>query len=193
MAALGFKAAGWAYEGDVPPEKKYVMLAVPHTTNWDGLLLVLVTKQLGLPIHWMIKKSWTEGAIGAVVRRTGAIGIDRSKTNNVVDQMVEVLRGRDEMVLAIPPEGTRHLTDHWRSGFYHIARGANVPVVPGYLDYGRKRAGMGRAIHLSGDVRADMDQIRAFYETRRPTPYKPGAFGPIRLREEDAPAGPLNK
>lgn len=180
------RSIGWTFEGEPPPEKKYVMLAVPHSTNWDGLLLVLVTKSLGLPIHWMIKKSWTEGAVGAVVRRTGAIGIDRKQANNVVTQMVEELRQRDEMVLAIPPEGTRHRTDHWKSGFYHIARGASVPVVPGYLDYGTRRAGLGPAIPMTGDVRADMDKIRAFYADRMPKAYRPELIGPIRLREEDA-------
>jgi 1-acyl-sn-glycerol-3-phosphate acyltransferase len=99
--------------------------------------------------------------------------------------MVAELKRRDRMILVIPPEGTRGRADHWRSGFYHIARGAGVPVVPGYLDYGRKRCGMGPPIELTGDVRADMDRIRAFYAEVDPQARVPADFGPIRLRDEN--------
>ena len=87
----------------------------------------------------------------------------------------------------IYPEGTRSRAEYWKSGFYHIALGAQVPVVPGYLDYKRKRGGFGEPMMLTGDVRADMDQLRAFYAAGDYGPAKPGDFGPVRLREEDAP------
>jgi 1-acyl-sn-glycerol-3-phosphate acyltransferase len=183
--SLSLRLAGWQFEGEVPPEKKYVCLATPHTSNWDGLLLVTLTRSIGLQLDWMVKDSWVKGPAGPVLRRVGAVAINRSRSTNIVEQMVEQFKKRDAFVLAIPPEGTRSRAEYWKSGFYHIARGANVPVVTGYLDFARKRAGLGPAIHMTGDVRADMDKIRAFYEKQKPVPYDPSQFGPIRLREEE--------
>ncbi len=175
---------GWQYEGPVPPEKKYVALAVPHTSNWDALLLILLTRSIGLEMEWMLKDTWVKGPLGPVMHRLGAIAIDRSHSHNVVDQMIAQFEQRDALVLGIPPEGTRSRAEHWKSGFYHIALGARVPVVPGYLDFARKRAGLGPAIHLTGDVRKDMDAIREFYAKQDPKAYDASKFGPIRLREE---------
>jgi 1-acyl-sn-glycerol-3-phosphate acyltransferase len=184
FAALSLRFAGWKYEGDVPTEKKCVCLAVPHTSNWDGLLLVTMLRSIGLPMEWMIKDSWVKGPLGPIVRGAGGLGINRSQSSNVVDQMIEQFRTRDTFILGIPPEGTRSLAPQWKSGFYHIAVGANVPVVPGYLDYGRKRAGLGKGILMTGNVREDMDRIRAYYAEKKPVGHDHANFGPIRLREE---------
>lgn len=184
ISSLPLKLAGWAFEGPVPAEKKYVLLAVPHTSNWDGLLLVLLTRSIGLHVRWMVKNEWTKGALGPLVRGTGGVGIDRSRHTNMVEQMIEQFRAHDELILAIPPEGTRRRAEHWKSGFYRIALGADVPVVPGYLDFGRKRAGLGPALRMTGDVTRDMDAIRAFYRKQDPKAFDPSKFGPIRLREE---------
>jgi 1-acyl-sn-glycerol-3-phosphate acyltransferase len=162
-----------------------VALAVPHTSNWDGALLVAIAQSIELPIAWMIKESWMRGPVGAALRHFGAIAIDRSKANNVVDAMVDAFRRSDALALVIPPEGTRARTHYWKSGFYHTARGADVPVIPTYLDYGRKVGGFGPPIRLTGDVRADMDRIRAFYDRGGYTARFPANVGPIRLREED--------
>ncbi len=183
-ATLSLRLAGWRYEGPVPRAKKYVMLAVPHTSNWDGLLLLMLTRSIGLKLEWMIKDSWVKGPMRPVMHGLGAVAIDRSHAKNVVEQMVAEFDRRDAFVLAIPPEGTRSRVEHWKSGFYHIALGAKVPVVPGYLDYGRKRAGLGEPVTMTGDARADMDRIRAFYAEKNPTAHDPASFGPIRLREE---------
>jgi 1-acyl-sn-glycerol-3-phosphate acyltransferase len=177
---------GWAYEGPVPTEKKFVMLATPHTSNWDGLLLVLLTRSVGLDIQWMVKDQWVKGPVGPLVRGVGGVGIDRSRPQNLVEQMVEQFNTRDRFILAIPPEGTRSLAQYWKSGFYYIARGADVPVVPGYLDYARKRAGLGPARMMTGDVKADMDALRAFYAEKDPRGSDHSKFGPIRLKDEDA-------
>jgi 1-acyl-sn-glycerol-3-phosphate acyltransferase len=170
--------AGWQFEGEPPAEKKYVALAVPHTSNWDGLLLVTLLQSIGLDMQWMIKDSWVKSPLGPVLRRLGAVPINRARSTNVVEQMIAEFQRRDRFVLGIPPEGTRSRAEHWKSGFYHIALGAHVPVVPGYLDYGRKRAGLGPAITLSGDVRADMNRVRAFYAEKKPTAFRPENFGP---------------
>jgi 1-acyl-sn-glycerol-3-phosphate acyltransferase len=183
--ASSLALAGWKFEGEKPPEKKYVCLAWPHTSNWDGLLLIALTQSIGLSMSWMIKNDWVKGPMGVVLKRMGAVAIDRSGAHNVVQDMIDAFAKDDELVLVIPPEGTRRRSDYWKSGFYHIARGANVPVVPGWLDYGRKRAGLGPAIHLTGDVKKDMDAIRAFYETIHAKGLVPENVGPMRLRDED--------
>ena len=175
---------GWEFEGEPPALKKYVCLATPHTSNWDGVLLLALTRSIGLPITWMVKNDWVRGPIGVVLRGLGALAIDRSGAHHVVSQMIDALKQADELVLVIPPEGTRRRAEYWKSGFYHIALGAGVPVVPGYLDYSRKRAGLGPPIHLTGDVRADMDKIRAFYAGVHPHGRAHDKWGPIRLREE---------
>ncbi len=183
-ASFALRLAGWQFETPVPAERKYVALAVPHTSNWDGLLLLTFAQAIRLPMAWMIKAEWVRGPLGAVLRRLGAVAIDRDRAGDVVGQMIDELRAADEMVLVIPPEGTRGRTEHWKSGFYRIALGADVPVVPGYLDFRRKRAGFGPPIHMTGDVHADMAKIRAFYAAQAPTALVPDHFGPIRLREE---------
>lgn len=185
VAGLSLRLAGWAFEGPVPTEKKYVCLAVPHTSNWDGLLLVALLQSLGIPMEWMIKDSWVKSPLGPVLRRVGALGVNRSRATNVVNQMVQRFAERDTFILGIPPEGTRGRAEYWKSGFYHIACGARVPVVPGYLDFGRKRAGLGPAMMMTGSPRTDMDALRAFYAEKNPTPHDPSGYGPIRLRDEE--------
>lgn len=177
--------AGWRFEGGAPTIKKYVCLAFPHTSNWDGALLIALAQSIGLEMSWMIKSEWTRGPMGLVLRPLGAVGIDRKGSHNVVQQMIEEMKKKDAFVLTIPPEGTRKRSEYWKSGFYHIALGAGVPVVPGYLDYGRKRAGLGDPINLTGNVRADMDKIRAFYAKLAPTARFSDQVGPIRLRDEE--------
>jgi 1-acyl-sn-glycerol-3-phosphate acyltransferase len=184
VAELSLRLAGWEFEGPVPSIKKYVCLGVPHTSNWDGLLIMVIGRAIGVPMAFMIKDSWVKGPLGPVMRRLGAVAINRERSTNMVDAMIAEMNRRDELVLCIPPEGTRGRAEHWKSGFYRIALGAKVPVVPGYLDFKRKRAGLGPPIEMTGDVRADMDRIRAFYAERAPTAHDPSGFGPIRLREE---------
>lgn len=188
LTTFSLRAAGWKFDTPLPTIPKYVALAAPHTSNWDGVLLLAMARSAGLEMSWMIKSDWVRGPMGVALRKLGAVAIDRSKANNVVDAMVEEFRARDRFVLVIPPEGTRGRTEYWKSGFYHIARRAGVPVVPGYLDYGRKRCGLGEPVELTGDVKADMDRIREFYDAGGYVGKEPGDFGPIRLREEDAEA-----
>lgn len=184
IRALPLRLAGWKFEGAKPSVKKCVVLAWPHTSNWDGLLLIAVAQSIGLDMAWMIKNDWVKGPMGVLLRRLGAVAVNRDGAHNLVDQMIEEFRRRDSLVLVIPPEGTRKRAETWRSGFYHIARGADVPVVPGYLDYKRKRAGLGPPIPMTGDVKADMDAIRAFYDSVDATGFAPDAVGPIVLRDE---------
>lgn len=178
---------GWRFVGEPPQPRRAVCLAVPHTDNLDGVLLVLLAGSAGMPITWMIKQEWTRApVIGWLVRRAGGLGVDRSQRTGLVEAMVDELSRRDELHLVIPPEGTRSRAEYWKSGFYRIALGAGVPVVPGFLDYARKVGGFGEPIALTGDAEADMDRIREFYgDDAAAMARHPERFGPIRLREED--------
>jgi len=178
--------AGWTLGSARPPSDRFVLVAAPHTSNWDLLYTLACTTALGLPMRFMAKDSLFRGPQGALLRALGGIAIDRSKNNNVVDAMVQAFDQNQALVLLIPPEGTRKASQYWKSGFYHIARKANVPVGLGFLDYSRKRVGIGPLLPLSGDVRRDMDVIRAFYADMGAK--HPESFTRPRLREEDAAA-----
>ncbi|MGB8331982.1 MAG: acyltransferase, partial [Polyangiales bacterium] len=123
---------------------------------------------------------------GPFFKRLGGIPIVRDRPGGVVGQMIEHFQDSDSLILMVPAEGTRSHVDYWKSGFYHIARGADVPVVLSYLDFGKKVGGIGPAVRLTGNYRADMDKIRAFYAGKQG--HRPENVGVIRLREEDADA-----
>ncbi len=175
-------AAGWTIASDRPPSDKFVLIAAPHTSNWDFLYSIACTNSFGLPLRFMAKDSLFRGPQGVLLRALGGMAIDRSKHNNMVDAMVREFAERDALVLLVPPEGTRQAGQYWKSGFYHIARGASVPVGTGFVDYSRKRVGIGPLMTLSGNVKADMDAIRAFYADKHAK--HPARFTPPRLREE---------
>ena len=175
------KVARWRWEGDVPVEKKFVCVSYPHTSNWDGLLLVLMARHLGLNLRFMVKASWVRGPMETTMRSVGAIAIDRSKPHNVVETTVAEFARADSMALFIPPEGTRGRTDGWKSGFYHIAHGAGVPLALGFIDYSRREIGFLGTLELTGDRDADLARIARMYEGR--VGRYPAQQGPIRLRE----------
>jgi len=181
LRALG----GWKLVGEIPRPRKAVCLAVPHTDNLDGMLLVLLSQSVGMSISWMIKDTWGKPPVGWLVRSVGGVPIDRSKAHGVVGEMIAEFARRDDFYLVIPPEGTRKRTDYWKSGFYHIALGAAVPVVPGLLDYRKKQGSFGEPITLTGNVRADMDVLREAYAGVASLARHPEMVGPIRLREEE--------
>ena len=175
---------GWRYSGPLPAAEKAVCLAVPHTSNLDGLLLVLLAQSVGLDISWMVKDSWGKGPVGAVVKGVGGVPIDRSQAHGMVEQMVAQFEQRERFHLVIPPEGTRSRADAWKSGFYRIALGAGVPIVPGFLDYRSKEGGFLEPIDLTGDVAKDMDRLREVYREGPEMARYPEKFGPVRLRDE---------
>ena len=184
FARFVLRCLGWTFHWDVPKEKKYVYLAFPHSSNWDGFYLLLFIAAYPVKLHWMGKKSLMDPPLGWITRPFGGVGIDRSAPQNMVEQMASVFNQNESFALAIPPEGTRSYRDYWKSGFYHIARTANVPVCCGVLDYKKKTAGFGPMIHLTGDIDADMDKIREIYREFAPEGLRPKKVGPIRVRQE---------
>lgn len=181
------KLHGWSIGGAVPTAKKYVLIAAPHTSNWDFPFTIALAFSLGVDIRWMGKDDLFKGPLGPLYRSLGGIAVDRGNRTNMVDRMVELFAQNDELVLTVPAEGTRGKGEYWKSGFYHIARRAGVPIALGYLDFARKRGGIGPLVYPTGDVKRDMDTIRAFY--RDIGPLKPENFTLPRLREEDETSG----
>ena len=179
LATLAFRLAGWRTEGTPPPDARFVIIAAPHTSNWDAVILLVAARIFRLPLAWFVKDSWFFFPMGPIMRALGGVPIDRSARRGAVEQAIERLKGSDRLALAVPPEGTRGRAAYWKTGFYHIARGAEVPIVLGFIDYGRKVAGLGPAFQPTGDLARDFEVFRAFYENVQPRfPDKKGAIAP---------------
>lgn len=154
----------WKLRGDWPRDiDKFVLLAAPHTSNWDGLAMLSMASYYRAPVKWMGKKSLTTGPFGWLIKMIGCVPVDRSKPTSLVDQMAEEFARRDKMTLLVPPEGTRGKVKEWKTGFYHIAVAANVPIVLSALDYGTKSGGVIGVFYPSGDYEADLPKIMAYY------------------------------
>ena len=191
IAMIYLKVQGWRVAGVPPTASKYVIIAAPHTSNWDGVHMVAVSWIFGLRIRWMAKHTLFEGRFGWFFRWAGGVEVDRRKPQGLVEQMAEQFEKRDELVLAVPPEGTRSRREYWKSGFYQIALAANVPIVFAYLDFGNKIGGFGGQFMPTGDVKRDMDYIRAFYDGMKGK--RPELFAAPRLKSEDAPVSEPSK
>ena len=164
IAIIILKFGGWRAVGNVPTIDKYVGIAAPHTTNWDFVWLICLALKLKVKVYWMGKHTLFKGAAGPIMRWLGGIAIDRRKSGNTVAQIVEAFNTTDKLVVVIPPEGTRSRTHYWKTGFYHIAHGAEVPIALGFLDFELKVGGFGPIFVPSGDIDADMPLIKGFYQ-----------------------------
>jgi 1-acyl-sn-glycerol-3-phosphate acyltransferase len=163
LASVLMRLSGWRLAGPVPTLKRYVLIAAPHTSNWDFVLMLLAVLKAGIDLRWMGKHSLFRPPFGALMRWLGGIAIDRRKANNVVSQMVDQFAQCDELILLITPEGTRSQVERWKTGFYQIAHGANVPIVLGYVDGERREIGFGEVFMPGGDLEADLAKIQARY------------------------------
>jgi 1-acyl-sn-glycerol-3-phosphate acyltransferase len=157
------RLAGWRFEGSVPNIPRFVLIVAPHTSNWDFLLGITVMFALRLQVSWMAKSSVFRGPLGVVMRWLGGIPIDRSSRHGVVTQIIQEFNRRAQFILAITPEGTRRPVDRWRTGFYHIAHGAGVPILPLAFDFRLKVISIGKPFFPTGDVDADLQALRSFY------------------------------
>ncbi|MDX5346417.1 MAG: lysophospholipid acyltransferase family protein [Hymenobacteraceae bacterium] len=173
LSQIIYKAAGWKLKGSIPPEiKKCVLVAAPHTSNWDFIYARAAFYMMGLKLRFTIKKEYMKFPFGGLMKAMGALPIDRSKTNNsVVQAMIDIINSNDEIVMLVTPEGTRKYQPRWRKGFYYAALGAKVPIVLGYMDYEKKEAGIGPVFYPTGDAEADIEKIKDFY--RKITPKFP--------------------
>lgn len=157
--------AGWKVKGEKPKEKKYVILAAPHTSNWDFPLTRLTNSIFGVEIKLLMKKSWFFFPLKYFFSWLGAIPVDRRKSGTIIEHVVELYKENDDLVLAIAPEGTRSYVESWKTGFYTIAVKAKVPILLAYVDYEKKETGIGPMIYPSGDAQKDFEEILSFYRT----------------------------
>jgi len=143
---------------------KFVIIAAPHTSNWDLVFALAIFWKMKIPVKYFIKDSFTKPPHGWFFKMMGAIGVDRKKTGNLVHHAAATIKKMDHIALMVPAEGTRSFVKKWKTGFYHIAKKADVPVALGYLDYTNKIAGVGDLVYLTDNFENDMQIIEAFYQ-----------------------------
>ncbi|MFC3881002.1 1-acyl-sn-glycerol-3-phosphate acyltransferase [Algoriphagus namhaensis] len=168
LAKFVFWISGWSFNGTWPKDlRKAVLIAIPHTSNWDLVYALAGFYLMEVPVKYTIKQEMMVGPLGWFLKQLGGIGIDRKripggKRQTYTQAMINMLDEADDLVIMVTPEGTRSQVKKWKTGFYHIALGANVPVVIGYLDYEKKEAGLGPLFKLTGDLDAQVEEMKAF-------------------------------
>lgn len=171
---------GWKIVFENLPGPKGLIVVYPHTSNWDFIVGVLYKFAVGLPANWVGKDTLFRWPLGPVFRRIGGIPVNRSRSSGFVRSLLEEFKRRDQMWVALAPEGTRSHSDHWKSGFYRIAVAAGLPVGLGFIDYATRTIGIDTYLTMTGDAGADMARLREFYATKRGR--LPANAGEIRLR-----------
>lgn len=165
ISVMLLKIIGWKTTGRLPREVKYVIVFAPHTSNWDVFYGMILAFAMKLDARYIAKKELFRGLFSPLMKWSGGIPVDRSLSGHIVEQMVSIFKEREKFVLAVAPEGSRHRKDCWRSGFYHIALNAHVPIILAFIDYASKTGGAGPLIYPTGDLEKDMSTIRNFYRT----------------------------
>lgn len=174
MSRTGLKLAGWKLAGERPGARKYVVIAAPHTSNWDFVLTLAFAFSFRMKVFWMGKQSLFKGPFGAIMKWLGGIPVDRSQANGLVQQMIDTYHRCSDLAVAIPPEGTRSKVRQLKSGFYHVAHGSGVPIALGFLDFKKKVGGFGPMFFTTGNYESDLEKIKAFYADM--TGKNPGQF-----------------
>lgn len=163
LAAHIASRIGWHAEANLPVPDKCVIIGAHHTSGTDFFAMLLLTTALGIKFHWVAKDTLFWGPMGWLARSLGGIPVNRKKRTDFVARMAALFKERQVLRLGIIPEGTRAKASYWKTGFYYIALAAQVPIVMGFADYGRKIVGLGPTLIPSGDIQADMQVIREFY------------------------------
>lgn len=181
LANLYWRFSRWQPHAEPIPDRG-VLLGAPHTSNWDFWLMVMISWRYAIPFRFLAKKSVFWEPLGTIMRALGGIAVDRRLETGLVGSLVEMARRGEQFVVVITPEATRGKVEFWKSGFYRIARDADLPVILGFVDRARMTCGVGPTLELSGDVAADMDRIRAYYSGM--VGMRPGLESEPRLRDE---------
>lgn len=161
-----YRVMGWKVLGAAPPDKKLIIIAAPHETNWDLPMMLGIAFYYRIPVRWMGKKSLGEGMFGWLMRWWGLLPVDRKASMNIVDQVVAAYHASDEMAVVLAPEGTREAVKAWKTGFYNISKASGVPVALGFIDYSQKFGGIDGSLSPTGDYEGDMDTVADFYRAR---------------------------
>jgi 1-acyl-sn-glycerol-3-phosphate acyltransferase len=162
-ARLMMLASGWRFEGALPNLRQFVLIVAPHTSNWDFPIGIMAMFALDLRATFLGKDTLFNPAFGYVFRWMGGVPVDRRSPHNVVEQTIEYFKTRDQMVLALSPEGTRKRTPRWRTGFYWVAVGAGVPIVPVALDFPRRKYVIHAPQMMTGDAEQDIAHLQTFF------------------------------
>lgn len=163
VSRVCLKALGWRVEGRLPDMPKYVIIAAYHTSNWDFIIGLMAVFILETKIYWIGKDNLFRAPFASFFRWVGGIPINRSRSQKMVEQIIQVFHENESLVIALAPEGTRKKVSSWKTGFYHIAVGAEVPIVMAFIDYNSKTCGIGPIINPTGNIETDMERIRSFY------------------------------
>lgn len=167
IARLILRIGGWTIAGELPAYEKAVFVAAPHTSNWDGFWLLVYKVALDIEVHFLAKHTLFWWPLGSVLRAMGAIPVDRAVSASTVQQVVDAFAERDRFWFALSPEGTRKWQPYWKTGFYRIAKTANVPIVLAFIDYRKKRMGIGITLPENRTLEEDLETIREFYASFR--------------------------
>ncbi len=168
IGRTALKLMGWRIEGELPRLDKFVAIGAHHTSNWDFVIFIALKFVLRLNARWFGKHSIFRWPFGGLMRSWGGIPIQRHLSLNMVEQAIQGFRDNREFILVLSPEGTRRKVERWKMGFYHIAQGAGVPIVPGALDFANRRVVIGAPFQPTGDAEADLQALLAFFR-----PYVP--------------------
>ncbi|MER3389618.1 MAG: 1-acyl-sn-glycerol-3-phosphate acyltransferase [Microcella sp.] len=182
VARVFWAFSRWRLASEPAPDRPTVLVGAPHTSNWDFVFMLAIAWRLDMHFRWLGKKSLFRGWRGPIMRRLGGIPVDRDAPTTVVSEVLDRIRSGDVFGLVVTPDGTRTGHTHWKSGFYRIAREANLPLTLGYVDRTTMTTGLGPTIELTGDVPNDMDRVRAFYADKSGA--RPENRVEPRLREE---------
>ncbi|MBN2236809.1 MAG: 1-acyl-sn-glycerol-3-phosphate acyltransferase [Bacteroidales bacterium] len=166
LSILILKLIGWKEDGKFPDGDKFVVVAAPHTSMFDFILGKLHYNSLGKSVKFMIKEKYFFFPAGVILKMLGAIPVYASSKSSMTEQMIKEFEKRDQFLLTITPEATRKRVKRWKRGFYYIAKGANVPIVLGYLDYHNKTLGVKKVFETTEDIEADMIAIKSIYKSQ---------------------------
>lgn len=186
-----YRVLGWKCMGSPPTFRKYVIIAAPHTSNWDGFFLIGAASMLKLNFSFFGKHSLFKGPLGWFLRSRGGIPLDRSRNQSFVSQAVSWFDRHEAFAIGVAPEGTRYLTTGWKTGFYYIALQARVPIVLGYIDYAKKEGGILPEVLIpTGDIDKDFETLRRLYGplVARYPEWK-GPIVPLRREKGDPQSG----
>jgi len=183
LGRIWFWWFGWETEGEPPQVERAVIIAAPHTSNWDMPHMMAAAWVFRMKISWMGKHTLFKPPLGWLLRVLGGLSIDRRAPQGTVRAIADSFRPGEKLFLAVPPSGTRSKREMWKSGFYWIATEAEVPIAAGYLDFARRRACLGFVFEPTGEVSEDMDRIREFYAPVRGK--FPELQSAVRIKEED--------
>jgi 1-acyl-sn-glycerol-3-phosphate acyltransferase len=166
IAVIAMRLTGWRIEGEFPNVPQFVVIVAPHTSNWDFFIGVMVMFAIGFRGTFLSKDSLFRWPTGGVMRWLGGVPVDRFSPNNVVQQTIDYFHARPRMLLALSPEGTRKKLAAWRTGFWYVAKGAGVPIVPVAFDYPARRIRIFAPVTPGDDIDADIARLRAYFDAR---------------------------